>query len=172
MSKRSESAKFKRLKQQGKVSEFDLKKKAEQIDYKKTQQQGQDLTKKNQAQTDAQNKADKAEKIKELQKKFPGQYDDDGNLMNIPEQKQAAKDKRATEQKVIDEADEEGLTDLEKEQRRETPYGGFPQPRDFQYRDALKIIQQLNTVRRVVQPGIGGTIRNLLLINQGINQPI
>ena len=61
--------------------------------------------------------------------------------MSIPEQKQAAKDKRAEEQKVIDEADEEGLTDLEKEQRRETPYGGFPQPRDFQFRDALKILQ-------------------------------
>ena len=174
MSKRSESAKFKRLKQQGKVSEFDLKKKAEQIDYKKTQQQGQDLTKKNQAQTDAQNKADKAEKIKELQKKFPGQYDDDGNLMNIPEQKQAAKDKRATEQKVIDEADEEGLTDLEKEQRRETPYGSnwFPDPDDFQFRDALKIMQQLNTVRTLPYKAIGGTVRNLLLINQGLNQPM
>ena len=172
MSKRSDAARFKRLKAQGKVSEFDLKKKAEQIDYKKTQQQGKDLTRENQAKTDAQNKVDKAARIKELQKKFPGQYDDAGNLMSIPEQKQAAKDKRATEQKVIDEADEEGLTDLEKEQRRETPYGGFPEPQDFQFRDALKIIQQLNTVRRVVQPGIGGTIRNLLLINQGINRPI
>ena len=172
MSKRSESAKFKRLKAQGKVSEFDLKKKAEQIDYKKTQQQGKDLTKENQAKTDAQNKADKADRIKELQKKFPGQYDDDGNLMNIPEQKEAAKDKRATEQKVIDEADEEGLTDLEKEQRRETPYGGFSQPRDFQFRDTLKIIQQLNTVRNLPYKAIGGTVRNLLLINQGVNQAI
>ena len=172
MSKRSESARFKRLKKAGKVSEFDLKKKAEQTTYAKNRAKAQRVTRENQAKTDAQNKADKAERIKELQKKFPGQYDDAGNLMSIPEQKQAAKDKRAEEQKVIDEADEEGLTDLEKEQRRETPYGGFPEARDFQFRDALKIMQQLNTVRRVVQPGIGGTIRNLLLINQAINQPI
>ena len=172
MSKRSDAARFKRLKAQGKLSEFDLKKKADQTTYAKNRAKAQRVTRENQSKTDAQNKADKAARIKELQKKFPGQYDDAGNLMNIPEQKQAAKDKRATEQKVIDEADEEGLTDLEKEQRRETPYGGFPQPRDFQYRDALKIMQQLNTVRRVVQPGVGGAIRNLLLINQAINQPI
>ena len=174
MSKRSDAARFKRLKAQGKLSEFDLKKKADQTTYAKNRAKAQRVTRENQSKTDAQNKADKAARIKELQKKFPGQYDDAGNLMNIPEQKQAAKDKRAKEQKVIDEADEEGLTDLEKEQRRETPYGSnwFPDPDDFQFRDALKIMQQLNTVRTLPYKAIGGTVRNLLLINQGLNQPM
>ena len=38
--------------------------------------------------------------------------------------------------------------------------------------DALKIIQQLNTIRTLPYKAIGGTVRNLLLINQGLNQPI
>ena len=42
----------------------------------------------------------------------------------------------------------------------------------FKFRDGLKIIQQLNTVRNLPYKAIGGTVRNLLLINQGVNQAI
>ena len=44
---------------------------------------------------------------------------------------------------------------------------------EFQSRDVLKIIQQLNTIRQVLPyKVIGGTIKNIMLINQGLNKPI
>ena len=175
--KRSEAAKFKRLKAQGKLTPEQIQQKEDQIKHAKARQQGQGIAKENEKIQQENRKTEIEEAQKKLGDKAPKIYNRKGEEVTadgtpVEEARKAEIEKRAKEQKVIDEADEEGLTDFEKEQRRETPYGGFSQPRDFQFRNALKIIQQLNTVRRVVQPGIGGTIRNLLLINQAINQPI
>ena len=175
--KRSEAAKFKRLKAQGKLTPEQIQQKEDQIKHAKARQQGQGIAKENEKIQQENRKTEIEEAQKKLGDKAPKIYNRKGEEVTadgtpVEEARKAEIEKRAKEQKVIDEADEEGLTDLEKEQRRETPYGGFPEARFFQFRDALKIMQQLNTVRRVVQPGIGGTIRNLLLINQGINRPI
>ena len=177
--KRSESAKFKRLKAQGKLTPEQIKNKEDQIKHAKARQEGKGIEREGKKLLEENRKTEIEEAQKKLGDKAPKIYNRKGQEVTadgtpVEEVRKAEVEKRAKEQKVIDEADEEGLTDLEKEQRRETPYGSnwFPDPQDFQFRDALKIIQQLNTVRRVVQPGIGGTIRNLLLINQGINRPI
>ena len=82
-------------------------------------------------------------------------------------------------QKAIDKIRRGNPTDEEiQEALREDDYkrGDYLLPdgpsNAFKFRDGLKIIQQLNTVRNLPYKAIGGTVRNLLLINQGINQPI
>ena len=144
--KRSEAAKFKRLKAQGKLTPEQIQQKEDQIKHAKARQQGQGIAKENEKIQQENRKTEIEEAQKKLGDKAPKIYNRKGEEVTadgtpVEEARKAEIEKRAKEQKVIDEADEEGLTDLEKEQRRETPYGGFPVPRDFKFRDALKILQ-------------------------------
>ena len=177
--KRADAARFKRLKAQGKLTPEQLQRKADQIKHAKARQQGQGIAREQESILQENRKKAIEETQKKLGDKAPKIYNRKGEEVTadgtpVEEARKAEVEKRAKEQKVIDEADEEGLTDLEKEQRRETPYGSnwFPDPDDFQFRNALKIMQQLNTIRTLPYKAIGGTVRNLLLINQGLNQAI